>query len=372
MRFKSTKNILMSAIQTVEGAVATKTTLPILSNVLIEAHKDMIIFNATDLDIGIIYKAKAEVQEEGTITVPAKRFADIIKELPEGDVSINVRKNFNMLIDCAECSFRLIGLPKEEFPNIPKFNNKESIIMDQLLLKKLLKKVSFAMSRDETRYVLNGTMFSFKNKSITLVATDGRRLALTEVKIPIEIDKKEIIIPIKTINELNKILKEDGQVKIIFTDNQVAFEINGTVIISRLIEGEFPNYEQVIPKEKKSEKQEKIRINKNKLLSAIKRASLFTNQDSQSIKIDVFKNKLVVSKMTPDIGEVKEDIVMEYNGNEITVGFNPWYLMDVLKNLKEEIIDFEIINADKPGVFREELVEENGFYVYIVLPMQIV
>lgn len=371
MRFKSTKNILMSAIQTVEGAVATKTTLPILSNVLIEAHKDMIIFNATDLDIGIVYKSQAVVQEEGTITVPAKRFADIIKELPDGDVSITVRKNFNMLIDCGECSFRLIGLPKEEFPTIPKFNNKENIIIGQGLLKKLLKKVSFAMSRDETRYVLNGTMFAIKNKSITLVATDGRRLALTEVKSQVEIDKKEVIIPVKTINELNKILKDIGDVKIVFTDNQVAFELNGTVIISRLIEGEFPNYEQVIPKEKKSEKNDKIKINKNKLLAAIKRASLFTSQDSQSIKIDVFKDKLVVSKMTPDVGEVKEDIVMEYKGNEITVGFNPWYLIDVLKNLKEEDIEFELINADKPGVFREQLTEENGFYVYIVLPMQI-
>ncbi len=371
MRFKSTKNILMSAIQTVEGAVATKTTLPILSNVLIEATKNTIIFNATDLDIGIIYKAEADIQEEGTITVPAKRFADIIKELPNGEVSINVRKNFNMLIDCGECSFRLIGLPKEEFPTIPKFNNKESIIMEQSLLKKLLKKVSFAMSRDETRYVLNGTMFSIKNKSITLVATDGRRLALTEVKSAIDIDKKEVIIPVKTINELNKILKDEGEIKVIFTDNQVAFELNSTVVISRLIEGEFPNYEQVIPKEKKSEKHEKIKINKNKLLAAIKRASLFTSQDSQSIKIDVFKNKLVVSKMTPDVGEVKEDIVMEYNGNEITVGFNPWYLIDVLKNLKEENIKFELINADKPGVFREELKEDDGFYVYIVLPMQI-
>jgi len=172
-------------------------------------------------------------------------------------------------------------------------------------------------------------------------------------------------------NELNKILKEEGQVKVIFTDNQVAFELNGTVIISRLIEGEFPNYEQVIPKEKKSEKNEKIKINKGKFLAAIKRASLFTSQDSQSIKIDVFKNKLVVSKMTPDIGEVKEDIAMDYNGNEITAGFNPWYLMDVLKNLEEETIDFELVNADKPGVFREDLVNENGFYVYIVLPMQL-
>ncbi|MBU4304744.1 MAG: DNA polymerase III subunit beta [Candidatus Omnitrophica bacterium] len=373
MKFKVSKSVLTSAIQTVEGAVATKTTLPILSNVLIEASKDKILFNTTDLDIGIIYCAKAEVIEEGNITVPAKRFADIVRELPEGEITITVRKNFNMIIDCDSCSFRLIGLPKEEFPTIPKFNNKENIILPQAVLKKLLKKVSFAMSRDETRYVLNGTLFMLKNKILRLVATDGRRLALIESALPLEINKKEVIIPIKTINELNKILKDEGQVKIIFSDNQIAFELDGTTtIVSRLIEGEFPSYEQIIPKEKQKEKQEKIHIEKDRLLSAIKRASLFTSQDSQSIKLDVFKNKLVISKMTPDIGEVKEEITMDYKGNELTVGFNPAFLMDVLKNLQNETVDFELNDAEKPGVFREVLTEENGMYVYIVLPMQLV
>lgn len=367
MKFKTTKEILINAMQTVEGAVATKTTLPILSNVLIEAQKDKIIFNATDLDIGVVYQIKTDVQEEGSITVPAKRFADIIRELPEGDVTINVRKNFNMIIDSNRCSFRLIGLPKEEFPTLPKFHNKENIVLNQSLLKNLLKKVSFAMSRDETRYVLNGTLFVFKNKIIRLVATDGRRLTLVESKNINDVEKKEAIIPLKTINELNKILKEEGQIKIIFSENQVVFELDNTIIISRVIEGEFPNYEQVIPKEK----QEKIKIKREDFLSAIKRASLFISPDSQSIKLDVFKNKLVVSKVTPDIGEVKEEIGTEYNGQELTIGFNPNYLIDVLKILQNETIGFEVQDAEKPGVFREEMSEENGFYVYIVLPMQL-
>lgn len=367
MKFKSSKEVLISAIQTVEGAVATKTTLPILSNVLIEGHKNNIQFNATDLDIGIIYKADAEIIDEGTITVPAKRFADIIKELPNEEVTVTVRKNYNMIIDCSTCSFRLIGLPKEEFPAIPKFNNKEGIVVEQATLRKLLKKVSFAMSKDETRYVLNGTLFMFKNKTLRVVATDGRRLAMAESKLENDIDKKDAIIPVKTISELAKLLKDEGTVRIIFLDNQVAFELEGTMIISRLIEGEFPNYEQVIPKEK----QDKIKINKDHLMSAVKRASLFTSLDSQSIKLDIFKNKLVVSKMTPDIGEVKEEIKTEYNGSELTLGFNPIYLLDVLKTLQDDTINIEIANAEKPGVFREDLKELNGLYVYIVLPMQL-
>ena len=371
MKFKSAQNVLMAAIQTVEGAVATKTTLPILSNILLEAQKGKLIFSSTDLDIGIIYQADADIIEDGTITIPAKRFSDIVKELPEGQISVTVRKNYNMVIDCGSCSFRLIGLPKEEFPAIPKFNNKESVTLEQSLLKKILKKVSFAMSRDETRYVLNGTLFFLKNKILRLVATDGRRLALAEIKTNLNLDKKEVIIPTKTINELNKILKDEGAVTIYFSENQVAFELNNTIIISRLIEGEFPNYEQVIPKEKAKDESEKITIEKSNFLAAIKRASLFTSPDSQSIKIDVFKNKLVISKMTPDIGEVKDEIVMDYKGNELTVGFNPHYLVDVLKVLNEDNVDFELINADKPGVFREKLEGDNGFYVYIVLPMQL-
>ncbi len=371
MKIKTTKETLTAAIQTVEGAVATKTSLPILSNVLIEAQKGKIILNATDLDIGIIYQAKAEVVEEGHITIPAKRFSDIIRELPDGEVVLNARKNYNMIIDCKTCSFRLVGLPKEEFPSIPKFNNKESLVIGQTELKKLLKKVSFAMSRDETRYVLNGTLLVIKNKCLRLVATDGRRLAMVESGKSQDIDKKEVIIPIKTINELNKILKDEGEIKITFSDNQIAFELDGTTVISRLIEGEFPNYEQVVPKEKQKEKSEKIKIEKELFLAAVKRASLFTSPDSQSIKLDVFKNKLVVSKMTPDIGEVKEEIAMEYKGKEITVGFNPAYLLDVLKILDGEQIDFELADMEKPGIFREEIENEQGQYIYIVLPMQL-
>ncbi len=367
MKIKTTKSVLVDAIQTVEGAVATKTTLPILSNVLIEAQKENIMFNATDLDIGIVYKDKAEIIEEGSITIPAKRFADIIRELPPGEVTINVRKNYNIIIDCESCSFRLIGLPKEEFPTIPKFQNKESIVLKQALLKKILKRVSFAMSKDETRYVLNGTLLMIKKNNLLLVATDGRRLALTENKVKLEMENKEVIIPIKTILELNKILKEEGDVRIVFSDNQVAFELEKTTIISRLIEGEFPNYEQVIPKERK----EKIQIDKEHFLSAIKRASLFTSPDSQAIKLDVFKNKLVISKMTPDVGEAKEEIEIKYDGSELTAGFNPAYMLDVLKILSNETTNIELVDAEKPAVFREQMPEQDGFYVYIVLPMQI-
>jgi DNA polymerase-3 subunit beta len=198
-----------------------------------------------------------------------------------------------------------------------------------------------------------------------MVATDGRRLALVKTDITNQqaIDKK-IIVPAKTIQELLRNLKTEGEVKIVFADNQIMFEFNSTIIVSRLIEGEFPNYEQVIPKEVK----ERLKLDREKFLWATKRAGILATADSQAIKIDLFKNKMVVSKNTPDLGEAREEIDINYSGREFSIGFNPNYLTDVLKSLDSDEIDFELSDAEKPGVIRTK----DGSYVYIVLPMQLV
>ena len=203
-----------------------------------------------------------------------------------------------------------------------------------------------------------------KPRHITLVATDGRRLALIKTNItnPQAIDKK-IIIPTKTVQELLHNLKSEGEVGVVFADNQVMFEFNNTIIISRLIEGEFPNYEQVIPKETK----EHLKLDREKFLWATRRVGLLTTPDSQSIKIDLFKNKMVVSKNTPDLGEAREELDIDYSGRELSVGFNPNYLTDVLKSLDATEVDFELTDAEKPGVIRTK----DGSYLYIVLPMQL-
>ena len=362
MRVKILKNELMKNIQNVQNVISSKSSLPILSNILIEAEEGGVRLTSTDLDIGVVSTFLSEVEEAGAIAVPAKRFNDIIKELPNEDISISTMKNNAMIIKCSKCFFKILGLPKEEFPKLPEFKNDPHIIISQDVLKKMLSMTCFSMSHDETRYVLNGALFLFKSNQLTIVTTDGKRLSFIKKDLAAQAPDKTIIIPSKTIYELNRVLENEGELKISFSENQVKFELKNITIISRLIEGEFPNYEQVIP----SEAKEKIAIHREQFLFGVKRAAILTTQDSQSIKIDILKNKMVISKSSPSIGEAKEEIETNHKGPEVTVGFNPNYLIDVLKVLPKDELEIEILGPDKPAVIRIE-----DWYVYMVLPMQL-
>lgn len=365
MEVKLIKENLQKGIHTVQNAVSQKSSLPILFNILFETQKDnKIRLIATDLEIGVSCVIDAEVQEEGAISVPAKKISDIVKELPDEKINLSAKKNNQIIIKCEKSVFKMMGLPKDEFPKVPELTNKDVLIIPQKLLKTMLNMTSFAISKDETRYVLNGVLFVVVENKLRLVATDGRRLAMIEK----EIQKsrglnKKVIVPSKAVLELARILRDDGEVKISFSENQLSFELDNVLLITRLIEGEYPNYEQVIPKES----DEKLRINKERLCAATKRASLFTTPDSQSIKLDVLKNKLVISKSAQDASESREELDCSYNGEEMTIGFNPNYLMDALKNIDEEEIGFELISPDKPGVVRAQ----GKTYIYIILPMQL-
>jgi DNA polymerase-3 subunit beta len=364
MRFGATKDVLLKGIQSVQTAINTKSSLPILSNILIEAADDGLVLTTTDLDIGIVSKIPVKPNITGAVTVPAKKFSDIIKEMPDGEaISVSVKKNNLVNIDCEKSSFKIMGLPKEEFPQLPEFKNKDSIVLSQKKLKNMLKMTNFAISHDETRYMLNGILFVIKPAYIRLVATDGRRLAMIEDKIqlPKALERK-FIVPTKAINELEKVLGDDGDVKIFFGENQIFFDALSTRLISRLIEGEFPNYEQVIPKEVK----DKVVIARDKFLAAIKRVALFTNPESMAIKVDLGKDKVVLSKSTPYLGEARVELEADYKGKEMSVGFNPEYLMDLLKSVDQETISLELADPEKPGAVRI-----GSEYVYVVLPMQI-
>jgi DNA polymerase III subunit beta len=362
MKFKVEKGVLLSGIQIVQNIITTKAALPILSNVLIESLDSQIRLTATDLDIGISCVIPVDVQEAGAITLPAKRFSDIIKELPLDDVNITTKKNNLVVIETDVCQFKIMGLAREDYPKLPEFKDKEVIRIEQSGLKQMLSLTSFAASFDETRYILNGILFKIHKNTLTLVATDGKRLAIMEKKLQKEVDKDiSIIIPIKTIHELNRNLKEEGELSITLGSNQVLFDLGNVVVISRLIEGEFPDYRQVIP----AVSANKIKVNRGELLLAVKRASLLSTPDYQAVKLEAFKNKLVISKTTPDVGESREEVAVEYQGKEMVIGFNPTYLIDVLKNLNDEAVELEITDSEKPGVVRM-----NG-YVYIVLPMRL-
>ncbi len=362
MRFKTKKGILVNGIQTVQNVITPKSALPILSNILIETQGGNLKLTATDLDIGISCAIPVDIQEPGAITIPSKRFNDIIKELPGEDISINTKKNNLVVIETETCQFKVVGLAPEEFPKLPEFKDKKVIKIEQATLKQMLNLTSFAVSFDETRYILTGILFKIINDKLVLVATDGKRLAVIERKLQQGIEKDiSMIVPIKTIQELNRNLMDEGELSLILGENQVLFDLGGVVVISRLIEGEFPDYSQVIP----AASDNKMGIAREQFLLAVKRAALLATPDYQAVKLEVFKDKLVVSKSTPDIGESFEEVPVEYRGKEMVIGFNPAYLVDVLKNLREEKIVFELTDSEKPGVIRME------GYTYIVLPMRL-
>lgn len=362
MKLTVEKGILLNGIQIVQNIITAKSALPILSNILIETQQDKLRLTATDLDVGISCVIPVDIQEQGAITIPAKRFSDIIKELPVDDVNIVTKKNNQVNITTALCEFKIMGLAREEFPKLPEFKDKEAIKIEQATLKKMLTLTSFSVSFDETRYVLNGILFKINKNMLTLVSTDGKRLAVIERKLNQNIDKEiYIIVPLKTIHELNRNLKDDGEVSLILGNNQALFDLGNVIIISRLIEGEFPDYKQVVPPVSEN----KAGIDRDKFLLAVKRASLLSTPDYQAVKLEVFKNKLVVSKSTPDVGESREELAVSYQGKELIIGFNPGYLIDVLKNLEADTIELELTDSEKPGVIRAE------GYVYIVLPMRL-
>lgn len=360
-----TKEELMFGIQLVQNAVSQKSSLPILNNVLIEAVKDNLLLTATDLDIGICATISANVEQEGAITVPARKFFDIIKNLPEqGDIIISLKKNNYVTIKTEKALFKIIGLPKEEFPQLPVFNENDAISIDNKTLSNMFNLTDFAVSKDDTRYVLNGLLVTIKADKISIVATDGRRLAAISKSLPQKtLVDKEIIIPTKTVQEVKRMLSNEGEVSIKFSANQVMFSFPRSFVISRIIEGEYPNYKSVIPEKSMKE----MKVLREDFLSAARRASIFTDQDSMAVKLSIKKDKMIISKNTPYLGEAREDINITYTGDEeMEIGFNPRYLIDVLKCLPGEEVTFEVNSPTKPGVVR--LAEE---YTYVILPMQL-
>jgi DNA polymerase III subunit beta len=369
MKIHTTKDSLLKGIQIVQNAVSSKNTLPILSHILIEAKKNEIRLTATDLEIGISMRVEGEVIEEGAFTVPARKFSEIVKELPsDGSIHISLKKGQSVHIEAGKSYFRLMGLAREDFPQLPEVpqggaKGGESVKLPQKKLKSMIQLTSFAMSHDETRYVLNGILFSFKEKTLKMVATDGRRLAIVQKEIA-EMGniKKDVILPMKTIQELNRNLGEEGEVVFHFKENQLLVNLGQLHITSRLIEGEYPNYEQVIPKKTKEE----LSLNTQDFLQATRRASILTNQDSQSVKINIIKDRMIITKSTPELGEAREELEVDYKGGEFVIGFNPAFLIDVLKNVEEDNVRFSFIDPEKPAV-----IKSGEDYTYIVLPMQV-
>src|SRR5438105_7472029 len=302
MKFSATKEKLLEGLQQVQNVVSTRTTLPILSNVLLQAKGSEVHLTTTDLDVGVRGSFEAKVEKPGATTLPARRLFTIIRELPSSEVSIEVNGKNAASIRSGQSFFKILGLPEEEFPPLPKFENAKNVTISQKALRDGLRKTSYAISTDETRYVLNGLLFSFKDNKLTLVATDGRRLAMVDIELEIPRSQEtDIIVPTKAVTELQRLLTDEGDVKVSVSSGQIAFDLNKTLLVSKLIEGNYPNYKQVIPGEAK----ERVTLERETFLNSLRRVSLLASEKSNSIKLSFSKNNIDITANTRKLARAK-------------------------------------------------------------------
>ena len=359
MKFKINRDHFANGLAQVLNVVGSKATMPILSNVLIEAEKDQISLSTTNLDLGIRCKIKAEVKETGSVTLPVKRLATIVRELPSVDVTFDGAPNHQVKLTSGGSTFKIMGIGKEEFPPLPEFGDEKAYTLEQSELISMLRSVSYAQSTDETRYILNGVYFNFRDEKLTLVATDGRRLALIgkEMEVPAA-SAGAIILPAKTVSELNRLLDKGSKVKINFNERRAAFQIatdkdtSGLIdhvyLYSKVVEGNYPNYQQVVPKET----HQRIKLERELLLQCVHRAQLVCSEKSNSVKIKISSNLLEIFAASSDFGEAHESMAIGYSGPDLQVAFNPAFLMDPLKALTKDEVFFEVKDEVSPGVFK--------------------
>jgi DNA polymerase-3 subunit beta len=365
MKFTIAKDQLIHGLQSVANIISARTTLPILSNVLLRAEGDRLHLTATDLDVTIQCSVEAKVEKPGASTVPGKRLFGIVRELPVTEIEVASDEKNVCSIQAGSSFYKINGLAAEEYPPLPAFKENKQVLLPQDKIKSMLRKTSFAISTDETRYVLNGIFVSFNQDKMALVATDGRRLALVEEEVNSDV-QGDFIVPTKAINELNRLLQATGDVEIKFTDNQAAFSLRddkgfSVLLITKLVEGNYPNYRQVIPAESK----ERITLAREEFLQALRRAEFMTNDKSNSVKLLFGKNNLTITANTPDVGEGRESIAINYKGKEFAIAFNPAYMLDPLKALDTDEVFFELTDELSPGV-----IKINGPFLYVLMPMR--
>jgi len=368
MNLTITKEQLLNGLQAVQNVVSSRTTLPILSNVLLRAEGNQLEFTATDLDVTVSCSVEATVKKGGATTIPVKKLFSITRELSSGEIDLEVDEKNVCSVRAGSSFYKIHGLAAEEFPPLNAFKDDKKVTLGQEKLKAMMKKTSFAISTDEARYVLNGIFLSLKEHKMTIVATDGRRLALTDEEVDIsEKSQGEFIVPAKAVNELNRLLGDKGDVTIKYAENQAEFSLKdekgfAVVIITKLIEGNYPNYRQVIPGEAK----ERISLPREEFLHALKRAEIMTSEKANSVKLTFGKNNLAITANSPEVGEARESIAVNYKGKEMSIAFNPKYMIDPLNALANDEVFIELIDELSPGVLKI-----NGPFLYVVMPMRL-
>ena len=358
------RDAFLKGLQMVQNIVEPRQTLPILANVLLEAAGDSVRLTATDLEVGARVSVPAKVGAKGAITVSARKLAEIVKELPAAAVTLKVSDNVTVSLRCGGATYRMVGLAPDDFPPVVPASPQSWVSIETKILREMLTQTSFAVSHDETRYALNGVLFSFQGKDVRMVATDGHRLALSMRSLGQGVASSTGIVPRTAVTEIMRVIGAGEEVQIAITENQFVLQMPNFVMTARLIEGQFPNYEAVIPKTHPS----RLTTARGGLSAALRRVSVMAEERNKPVKLALSPASLKVSASSQELGEAEEILDVEYAGEEMVIGFNSRYLLEAMAALEKDQVVLEIKDAQSPGVIKS--VEGEG-YCCVIMPMRI-
>jgi DNA polymerase-3 subunit beta len=370
MKLTITREQLQEGLVAVAASVPAKTTLPILSNILLEATKDGIRLSGTDLDIAVSTTVSASVDQEGAITLPARKLVEIVRELPSAAIRLTASGEQRVTIECGRSKFRLLGLPREEFPAFPTVKFDGSWRTSSKDLQKLIAHVAFAASTEESRPILNGVLWELRPERMRMVATNGHRLARMDVPTPPSGNtaQADLIVPPKALEQIRRLFRADEEVEIAKSENHLGFRSPTTQIFTRLIEGPYPNYEQVIPREN----DKSATADKAAFAAALRRMSIVASDQTHRIRMAFANGSCKLSVQTPDLGEAQEEITVSYDGDPLEIGFNASYLLEILKYIPTDEVRLTFKAPERAATCEPVGWNDPSSYLTLVMPLRLV
>ena len=363
MKFVCSKVNLLNGLQIVSKAVSNKTTMSILECILIDASKNMIKLTANDMELGIETIMEGEIIEKGIIALEAKIFLDIVRKLPDNDITIETDSSCKATITCEKAKFNIIGKSGEDFSYLPLIEKNDQIILSQFTLKEVIRQTIFSISDNDNNKLMTGELFDINNDTLKVVSLDGHRISIRKISLKNSYPAKKVVVPGKTLNEVSKILPggAEDDVVISFTDKHIVFEFDDTTVVSRLIEGEYFNIQQMLS----SDYETKVTVNRKEFLNCIDRATLLVKEgDKKPIIINITDDSMELN-INSVIGSMNEDIDINKSGKDLMIGFNPKFLIDALKIIDDEEVDLYMVNPKAPCFIKN--LEES--YIYLILPV---
>lgn len=368
MKFTITREHLQEGLVAVAASIPAKTTLPVLSNILVEANEDGLRLSGTDLDIAVSTTITASVDEEGAITLPARKLVEIVREMPSAAIKINSAGEQRVTIECGRSKFKLLGLPREEFPAFPSVSFDDSWKCSAQDLQKLIGHVAFAASTEESRPILNGVLWELRPEGMRMVATNGHRLARMDVPVEGGGEEADLIVPPKALEQIRRLFDSDQEIEIAKSENHLGFRSATTQIYTRLIEGPYPNYEQVIPREN----DKALTADRAALTAALRRMSIVASDQTHRVRVGLTNGSCKLSVQTPDLGEAQEEVTVTYDGSAMEIGFNAAYLLEVLKYLPTDEVRLTFKSPERAATCEPVGWDDPASYLTLVMPLRLV